>query len=84
MAVNALAALNQDFTDLQAMGKELLCFIQNAGTSIPFIIKKLTETGIGVREIAINAPTLDDVFIKATGGRLKVQDEANERTKGAK
>jgi hypothetical protein len=41
-------------------------------------VRELDEAGLGLVELNLNRPTLDDVFLQATGARLQGVDEKTE------
>jgi daunorubicin resistance ABC transporter ATP-binding subunit len=56
---------------------------QNGGQSLPQILRSLNEAGIDVADLTLTSPTLDDVFLKYTGERIRedtpVQNWRNAR-----
>jgi len=59
----------------------LALYVEDGAASIAEIVRRLDRGGITVGAISVARPTLDDVFLKATGRRLEgQQDQAQERT----
>jgi ABC-2 type transport system ATP-binding protein len=62
---------------------KLLLTAQNGGQSLPQILRSLNEAGIDVADLTLTSPTLDDVFLKYTGERIRedapVQNWRNSR-----
>jgi ABC-2 type transport system ATP-binding protein len=42
-------------------------------------VRRLDETGVGIDDIAVRRPTLDDVFLRLTGHAAEVEDKDEER-----
>jgi ABC-2 type transport system ATP-binding protein len=53
---------------------QLLIATRQGGRALPSIVRVLDEAGIYVQDMALTSPTLDDVFLKHTGERIR--DEA--------
>ncbi|MGO2861439.1 MAG: ATP-binding cassette domain-containing protein [Brevibacterium sp.] len=49
------------------------------GQVMPAIVRSLDEADIGVSELSLRLPSLDDVFLTLTGHRATPADEKNER-----
>jgi ABC-2 type transport system ATP-binding protein len=60
--------------EMQADGARLKLVVAHGGEALPVILRLLEGKGIGVADIALSRPSLDDVFLRATGHSLK--DEA--------
>jgi len=59
-----------------ALGEsELSIIADDAETALPGVMRLIDASGIIVRKVSMNAPTLDDVFLKYAGTRL----ESNSR-----
>jgi len=50
---------------------KLLLTAQHGGQSLPQILRSLNEAGIDVADLTLTSPTLDDVFLKYTGERIR-------------
>ena len=53
----------------------LALYVENGAGSIAEIVRRLEAAGIRVGAITVARPTLDDVFLKATGRRLEGAEE---------
>jgi len=62
----------------QRSGRELLCYFNEATVKLPTLIRTLDDAGIRLVGLALNEPTLDDVFLQATGERMQGADERAE------
>ncbi|MDX6650966.1 MAG: type transport system ATP-binding protein [Solirubrobacteraceae bacterium] len=51
--------------------ERLALYLEDGAGSIAEIVRRLDRAGIQVGAIAVSRPTLDDVFLKATGRRLE-------------
>lgn len=69
----ALAALNglESVAHVEAHGQELTISVANGAALISTVALALNERGIAVQELTLRTPTLDDVFLQVTGGRLR-------------
>ena len=54
---------------------QLALYVLDGAGSIAEIVRRLDRAGIQVGAIAVSRPTLDDVFLQATGRRLEGADE---------
>jgi ABC-2 type transport system ATP-binding protein len=59
----------------------LALYVEDGASSIPEIVRRLERERIRARAISVSRPSLDDVFLQATGRRLEGQ-EANQSTAG--
>ena len=57
--------------DIAAEGQRLKLNVTHGGEALPVILRLLESKGIGVAEITVARPSLDDVFLRATGHSLK-------------
>ena len=62
---------------VEVHGQELTVSVGNGAALISNVALALNQGGIGVRELTLRTPTLDDVFLQVTGERL--QDGASEQ-----
>lgn len=60
---------NVDLTD-----NGVAVYAQNGGAVIPEVLQVLQQEGLQIEQLALASPTLDDVFLKYTGS--KIRDEA--------
>ena len=58
---------------------ELTISTVNGAALVSSVALELNELGVGVRELTLRTPTLDDVFLQVTGSRLR-QDETGQST----
>ena len=66
-ASNALADLAER---RQIAGAELVAYTSQGTSVIPEVVRRLDAEGLAVVNLSLSEPTLDDVFLRATGGRL--------------
>lgn len=51
-------------------GHEILCYFAAAADRLPGLVRTLDEAGIALEGLTLSEPTLDDVFLRATGQRM--------------
>ena len=59
--------------DRRLDGASLLCYFATAAGRLPELIRALDEAGVGIEGLTVSEPTLDDVFLQATGHRLSLK-----------
>jgi ABC-2 type transport system ATP-binding protein len=57
----------------------LALYVEDGAGSVAEIVRRLDRHGIATAGIAVARPSLDDVFLQATGRRLEGQDQATEQ-----
>ena len=57
----------------------LALYVEDGAGSIAEIVRRLDREGIEVDAISLARPSLDDVFLQATGRRLEEGEEERER-----
>ncbi len=71
-AVSGLAGLER----VVAEAGGLALYVEDGAGSIAEVVRRLDGDGIGFGAISVARPSLDDVFLKATGRRLEGSDDA--------
>jgi ABC-2 type transport system ATP-binding protein len=56
----------------------LRCYFPVAAHEVPGIVRALDQASIPLRGLTIDKPTLDDVFLRATGESLRVREQSGE------
>jgi ABC-2 type transport system ATP-binding protein len=56
-------------------GRDLLCYFSTAAGRLPELIRLLDDAGVGLEGLTVSEPTLDDVFLRATGHRMSPRDQ---------
>ena len=74
-AVGGLPGLGRLVTEPDA----LALYLEDGAGSIAEIVRRLDRAEIRVGAIAVSRPTLDDVFLRATGRRLEGAQEGEEK-----
>jgi ABC-2 type transport system ATP-binding protein len=64
--------------DRRLDGANLLCYFATAAGLLPELIRALDEAGLGLEGLTVSEPSLDDVFLRATGHRLSPKGQAVE------
>ena len=59
---------------VEAHDNELIISVTNGAELISSVALALNACDVTVREITLRTPTLDDVFLQVTGGRLQVEE----------
>jgi ABC-2 type transport system ATP-binding protein len=54
--------------------KGLMIFGENGGFLIPQIVRTIDSLGFKIDQLTLSAPSLDDVFLKSTGKKLRVEE----------
>ena len=67
---------------VDAHDSELTVSTGNGAALVSGVALKLNELGVGVRELTLRTPTLDDVFLQVTGSRLR-RDEMGQAEEDA-
>ena len=52
-------------------GTQLSVTVRNGGEVVPDLMRLFTENGIAVSNLSVASPTLDDVFLKHTGHKIR-------------
>lgn len=66
--------------DVRSVNGPLVVYIHNGSAAVAQLVRHLDDAGIPVAELRLTHPTLDDVFLRATGHHLQVDDpKASER-----
>ena len=52
-------------------GEDVRCYVEDAGTAIPQILRSLDAAGVAFDKIELQRPSLDDVFLAKTGRSLR-------------
>lgn len=74
-AARASAALEGVAPDRQISGHEVMCYFSAAAAAIPELVRRVDAAGLALQGLVLSRPTLDDVFLRATGQRLEVGTE---------
>ena len=72
-AVQALESIPQ-VSRVDVHGQEVTVSVSNGAALISVVALALDHGGARVQELTLRTPTLDDVFLKVTGGRLQAGD----------
>jgi ABC-2 type transport system ATP-binding protein len=57
--------------EISSDGPSLRLVVTHGGEALPVILRLLEGTGVGIANVALSRPSLDDVFLRATGHSLK-------------
>ena len=64
---------------VDAHDSEITVSTGNGAALVSSVALKLNELGVGVRELTLRTPTLDDVFLQVTGSRLRREEGEPEQ-----
>jgi len=62
--------------------KGLTLYVKNGGLFVPELVRAFDKTNIKLVSINISSPTLDDVFLKHTGKRIRVEELVKQAPSG--
>ena len=82
---NAAAEALQDMPSIAGIevhGQELTLSVSNGAALISSVALALDQVGVGVQELTLRTPTLDDVFLQVTGARLRDSVDGQVREPG--
>jgi len=48
----------------------VLCYFETAAGRLPELVRAIDDAGLGLEGLTVSEPTLDDVFLEATGHRM--------------
>jgi ABC-2 type transport system ATP-binding protein len=65
-----------------ALQGAIALYVENGASSIAEIVRRLDREQLQVGAISVARPSLDDVFLKATGRRLEGQDQSHGENAG--
>ena len=80
LATTAVTVLNSAVEKIQTSGHEVLCYVSQAAQKLPDLLRLLDGAKLKLVNVALAQPTLDDVFLKATGARLNIDAAAGTNT----
>jgi ABC-2 type transport system ATP-binding protein len=68
-------------TDVRGIADSVVVYIRDGSTVIPRVVTLLNEASVEIEEVTLKRPTLDDVFLRATGHHMEA-DEAEATAEG--
>ena len=75
-ALNGVSGVSQ----IEDHGRELVVSVENGAALVGNVALALDRGGVTVGEITLRTPTLDDVFLTVTGGRIQVDADPTKET----
>jgi ABC-2 type transport system ATP-binding protein len=60
--------------DVRAVENSLVIYVPDGSAALPRIVLILNDAGVPTREVTLARPTLDDVFLRATGRHMTSED----------
>ncbi|MGH2704960.1 MAG: ATP-binding cassette domain-containing protein [Actinomycetota bacterium] len=61
-------------TELRHEAQSVSVYVKNGAQAIPEVVRRLDAAGIEVKGLTLSTPTLDDVFLRHTGSRMRVEE----------
>ncbi len=59
--------------------KTMVIFGDNGAMLVPKVVRKLDQSNIKLEKLVVSPPSLDDVFLKFTGRKLRVESSGPSR-----
>ncbi|GBE25004.1 MAG TPA: ATP-binding cassette domain-containing protein [Actinobacteria bacterium] len=69
----AMRALH-DTNGVEKLGDSVVVYLEDGGSRIAEIVRAIDTTGVQLGRLELAEPSLDQVFLKHTGARLRVED----------
>ncbi len=76
--LNSLSGIN----NIVESDEGLVVYAKNGGYMVPDIVRSFDTAGIRLASIGVSTPTLDDVFLKHTGKRIRPEELNKSRASG--
>jgi len=67
-------------TEIVGTDTGLTVYAKNGGYMVPNIVRAFDEAQIRIASLNLSSPTLDDVFLKHTGKRIRVEELSKQNT----
>ncbi len=64
--------------ELTAADGQVRLYVEDGGATLPHLLRVLDGARVAIRSVQLSEPTLDDVFLRKTGRRLRDTGEASE------
>ena len=83
--VLAREVLSKRFSDISNIVNSdigLTVYAKNGGYMVPEIVRAFDDAKIHLASIGVSSPTLDDVFLKHTGKRIRVEEVTSMNSRG--
>jgi ABC-2 type transport system ATP-binding protein len=70
--------------DVRPVENSLVIYVPDGSAALPRIVLVLNDAGVPTREVTLSRPTLDDVFLRATGRHMTSEDREAQATAAAR
>jgi ABC-2 type transport system ATP-binding protein len=60
--------------DVRLADREAIVYIRNGSAAVAGVVRTLDDAGLPIARLGLTQPTLDDVFLRATGHHLEVSE----------
>jgi ABC-2 type transport system ATP-binding protein len=71
----ASAVVERLAPDRRIVGRNLLCYFSTAAVRLPELIRTLDDAGLALEGLTVSEPSLDDVFLQATGHHMSPKEQ---------
>ena len=61
---------------VQIAGDEAVLYIRDASSVVAQLVRAMDDAGLTIAQLRLTHPTLDDVFLRATGHHLEAEERA--------
>ena len=65
----------ENIDSMQVADRQLIIYLKNGAGAVAGIVLCIAEAGLTIRDLRLAQATLDDVFLRATGHHLEVQEK---------
>jgi ABC-2 type transport system ATP-binding protein len=69
----------QGISDVVDSGDGLTVYVKNGGYFVPDLVRAFDKSNIKLVSINLSTPSLDDVFLRHTGKRIRVEEELQKQ-----
>jgi ABC-2 type transport system ATP-binding protein len=69
--------------DVREVADSVVVYIRDGSTVIPRVVTLLNEASVEMEEVTLKRPTLDDVFLRATGHHMEAEESESTAVGGA-
>ncbi|MDQ3968116.1 MAG: ATP-binding cassette domain-containing protein [Thermoproteota archaeon] len=79
-AAKQVLSVIEGVTDIVDSGNGLVVYGKNGAFIVPEIVRALDNVQVRISSISVSTPTLDDVFLKHTGRRIRTEGQPTEQS----
>jgi daunorubicin resistance ABC transporter ATP-binding subunit len=67
-------------SDVKASGDRLTITVRDGSEAVPDLVSVLSQNRLRVKNLLVSSPTLDDVFLKHTGHKIRTEDTSADES----